>query len=93
MTTTTENPEATTGNRPAARELRRSADDRMLGGVVGGLARYLDVDATLLRVVFAALTIMGGAGVALYAAGWLLIPEDGAEQSIAASYLGSHRSR
>jgi phage shock protein PspC (stress-responsive transcriptional regulator) len=93
MTTTTENPESTTCDRPAARELRRATDDRMLGGVVGGLARYLDVDVTLLRVVFAALTVMGGAGVPIYAACWLLIPEDGTDQSIAASYLDSHRNR
>jgi len=94
MNATTENTQSTTTyDRPARKELRRSTDDRMLGGVVGGLARYLDIDATLLRIVFVALTVMGGAGVPIYLAAWLLIPEDGADQSIAASFLDSHRNR
>jgi phage shock protein PspC (stress-responsive transcriptional regulator) len=94
MNATTENTESTTTyDRPARKELRRSTDDRMLAGVVGGLARYLDVDATLLRIAFVVLTVMGGAGVPIYLAAWLLIPEDGADQSIAASFLDSHRNR
>ena len=94
MNATTENTESTTTyDRPARPELRRSADDRMLAGVAGGVARYLDVDATLVRIAFAVLTIMSGVGVPLYLAAWLLIPEDGAGQSIAASFLDSHRNR
>ncbi len=94
MNATTENTESTTTyDRPARQELRRSADDRMLAGVAGGVARYLDVDATLVRIAFAVLTIMSGVGVPLYLAAWLLIPEDGAGQSIAASFLDSHRNR
>jgi len=94
MNATTENTQSTTTyDRPARKELRRSTDDRMLAGVVGGLARYLDVDATLLRIAFVALTVMGGAGVPIYLAAWLLIPEDGTDQSIAASFLDSRRYR
>jgi len=94
MNATTENTESTTTyDRPARQELRRSTEDRMLAGVAGGLARYLDVDATLVRIAFAVLTIMSGVGVPLYLAAWLLIPEDGAGQSIAASFLDSHRNR
>jgi phage shock protein PspC (stress-responsive transcriptional regulator) len=94
MNATTENTQSTTTyDRPARQELRRSTDDRMLAGVAGGLARYLDVDATLVRIAFVVLTIVGGAGVPLYLASWLLIPEDGADQSIAASFLDSHRNR
>ena len=93
MNTTTENTQSTTYDRTARQELRRSADDRMLAGVAGGLARYLDVDATLVRIAFAVLTVVGGAGVPLYLACWLLIPEDGAEKSVAASFLDSHRNR
>ena len=93
MNATTENTQTTTTyDRPARKGLRRSTDDRMLAGVVGGLARYLDIDATLLRIVFVALTVMGGAGVPIYLAAWLLIPEDGTDQSIAASFLDSHRN-
>ena len=45
--------------RPA---LRRDMEHRMLGGVAAGLARYLDVDVVIVRVVIAALTLLGGAG-------------------------------
>lgn len=94
MNATTENTQSTTTyDRPARQELRRSTDDRMLAGVAGGLARYLDVDATLVRIAFVVLTVVGGAGVPLYLASWLLIPEDGADQSIAASFLDSRRNR
>jgi phage shock protein PspC (stress-responsive transcriptional regulator) len=69
--------------------LRRSGHDRMLGGVAGGLARYFGVDTTIVRIAFVILTIMGGAGIPLYLAGLLLIPEEGCNQSIAGSLLES----
>jgi phage shock protein PspC (stress-responsive transcriptional regulator) len=65
----------------------------MLAGVAAGIARYFDVDANIIRIVFAVLTVMGGAGVPLYLAGWLLIPEEGSEQSIASSFIESLQSR
>jgi phage shock protein C len=79
-------------DRPAARQLRRSADDRMLAGVAGGIARYLGADVTLVRVIIAALTLLNGLGLALYIAAWLLIPEDGEEQSVAAAWIASHQN-
>ena len=51
--------------------LEQSADDRVLAGVCGGIAEALDVDPTLVRLVFALLALAGGAGIALYAALWL----------------------
>ena len=80
-------------DRPAARQLRRSADDRMLAGVAGGIARYLGADVTLVRVIIAALTLLNGLGLALYIAAWLLIPEDGEEQSLAASWIADRQNR
>jgi len=65
----------------------------MLGGVAAGIARYLSVDVTVVRIVFAVLAVMGGAGIPLYLAGWLLIPEEGAEQSIASDLIQSLSSR
>ena len=65
----------------------------MLGGVASGIARYLSVDVTVVRIVFAVLAIMGGAGIPLYLAGWLLIPEEGAEQSIVSELIQSVSSR
>ena len=80
-------------DQPAARQLRRSTDDKMLAGVAGGIARYLDVDVRLVRVIIAALALLNGAGLALYAAAWLLIPEDGNDQSIAAAWIASRQNR
>jgi phage shock protein PspC (stress-responsive transcriptional regulator) len=82
-----------TDPRTGARRLSRSADDRMLGGVAGGIARYLDVDVTLVRVGIAALTLLTGAVAALYVAAWLLIPADGEDQSIAAAWLARREDR
>jgi len=65
----------------------------MLGGVASGIARYLRVDVTVVRIIFAVLAIMGGAGIPIYLAGWLLIPEDGARQSIASDLIDSLSSR
>ena len=94
MNTATANTGFTTAtDQPAHRQLRRSAGDRMLGGVAGGIAKYLDVDATVVRVVIAALTLLNGVGVALYLAAWLLIPEDGDDQSIAAAWIAGRQNR
>jgi phage shock protein PspC (stress-responsive transcriptional regulator) len=73
--------------------LRRSYHDRMLGGVAGGLARYFGVDAVLVRIAFVVLTFVGGAGIPLYLAGLLLIPEEGSDQSIASSLIESVQTR
>ena len=59
----------------SARILRRSRDDRVIGGVCGGLGRYLGLDPVLLRIAFVILAIAGGGGVLLYVLAWILIPE------------------
>ncbi|MGY2127583.1 PspC domain-containing protein [Blastococcus sp. SYSU DS0617] len=59
------------GPRP---EARRSGTDRMAGGVCGGLAQHIGVDAVLWRVGFVALTLVGGSGVLLYLLLWVLLP-------------------
>ena len=59
----------------------------MLTGTAAGLSEYLGVDPTIVRVGFAALTVLGGAGIPLYVAAWLLMPEEGAERSIAGELL------
>jgi phage shock protein PspC (stress-responsive transcriptional regulator) len=88
-------PERPAPKRPAPERpaLRRSYRDRMLGGVAAGLARYFDVDATIVRIAFVVLTIVGGAGIPLYLAGLLLIPEEGSDQSIAGSIIESLQNR
>jgi phage shock protein PspC (stress-responsive transcriptional regulator) len=77
-------------DRPA---LRRPFQGRMVTGVAEGLARYFGVDPLLVRIGFVVLTVVGGAGVPLYLAGLLLIPDEGSNQSIAASIIESLQNR
>jgi len=65
----------------------------MLAGVAVGLADYFDVDPTLVRIGFVALSLLGGLAVPLYLAGWLLIPEEGSDESVAEELLARERSR
>ncbi len=65
----------------------------MLAGVAVGLADYFDVDPTLVRIGFVALSLLGGLAVPIYLAGWLLIPEDGADTSVAEELLARERAR
>jgi phage shock protein PspC (stress-responsive transcriptional regulator) len=71
-------PEATEpGVVPAGRRLTRSATDRKIAGVCGGLAEYFGVDATPVRLLWVILSIFCGAvvgGVIVYAVAWVIIP-------------------
>jgi phage shock protein C len=59
-----------------ARKLYRSRTDRKLAGVCGGLAQYFNVDATLIRVLFVLLAVLGGSGLVLYLAMWIIVPKE-----------------
>jgi phage shock protein PspC (stress-responsive transcriptional regulator) len=65
----------------------------MLGGVASGVARYLGVDVTIVRVVTAVFAVMGGVAIPVYLAAWLLIPEEGTDESIASQFVSSHQLR
>jgi phage shock protein PspC (stress-responsive transcriptional regulator) len=69
------------------RTLRRSRDDRYVAGVLGGLARRLDVDPLVLRITTVVLAIFG-VGIPLYALGWLLIPAEDEDASVAEQAFG-----
>ena len=60
------------GERP--RLLRRTRDDRVIGGICGGLGRYLGVDPVLMRIAFVILAFAGGGGILVYLVAWVLIP-------------------
>ena len=45
------------------KKLYRSAKDKKLGGVCGGIAEYLDIDPTVIRLAWALFTLLGGAGI------------------------------
>ena len=74
---TTEGPRVSSEQMRDLGRLRRSVTDRRVAGVAGGLARHLDVDPIIVRVALVVLVFFGGSGLLLYAAGWLLVPEEG----------------
>jgi phage shock protein PspC (stress-responsive transcriptional regulator) len=74
------------------KQLIRPLTGRMVAGVCAGIGDYLGVDANIVRVVFAALTIFSiGAGALVYLIAWAVIPEEGEKRSIAENYLGKKR--
>jgi phage shock protein PspC (stress-responsive transcriptional regulator) len=73
--------------------LHRGDHGRMLAGVAVGLADYFDVDPTIVRVGFVALAFLGGLAVPLYLAGWLLIPDEVSDVSVAEELLARERAR
>lgn len=89
---TTEGPPSSSTPPPAGsatspRPLRRRRTDRVIGGVAGGIADYLNVDPVLVRAVFVGLMIFGGSGLVLYVIGWLLIPAEGEPTSPGESFI------
>jgi phage shock protein C len=58
------------------RKLYRSKTNRQVAGVCGGLAEHFNVDATLIRVLFVVLAVLGGSGLLLYVAMWIIIPNE-----------------
>lgn len=73
--------------------LYRPYQGRMAAGVAAGIGNYLGVDPTIVRIVLAVLTVVGGAGIPVYMAGWLLMPDEGAPQSLASEFIGSLQGR
>jgi phage shock protein PspC (stress-responsive transcriptional regulator) len=74
------------------KQLIRPRQGRMVAGVCAGIGDYLGIDANIIRVVFAALTIFSiGAGALVYLVAWAVVPEEGEEKSIAENYLGKKR--
>jgi phage shock protein C len=75
------------------KRLYRLRDGRVVAGVCAGLAAYLGVDPTLVRLAFALLTLFGGAGVLLYLCAWIVMPEEGGDgTSIAETFVNKRRS-
>ena len=58
-----------------AQQLTRSKD-RIVAGVAGGIAKYLGVDASIVRIITALVVIFTGIGPFLYVLGWLILPEE-----------------
>ena len=75
---------------PSIKRLERSANDKWLAGVCGGLGRYFDLNPAVFRLGLVVLTLLGGAGILIYLAALLVLPAEGG-QSIAAEVLAGRR--
>jgi phage shock protein PspC (stress-responsive transcriptional regulator) len=78
---------------PQVKRLERPSDDRLLAGVASGLGRYFDLSPNLFRLGLIALTLLSGAGILVYLAAVLVIPEEGKEQSVIEKALAKRRDR
>ncbi len=58
------------------KRLKRSLTDKMVGGVCGGLAKYFDIDATLIRLIFAFAAVFAGTGILAYIVMWIIVPKE-----------------
>lgn len=58
------------------KRLYRSVTDKQIGGVCAGLAKYFDLDPTLVRLIFIVIALAGGPGVILYIILMFVIPEE-----------------
>lgn len=56
------------------RKLSRSQNEKMIGGVCGGIANYMDLDPTIVRLVFLILLLMGGNGFLIYIILLIIMP-------------------
>ncbi|MCD8155231.1 MAG: PspC domain-containing protein [Clostridiales bacterium] len=58
------------------KRLYKSSVNCMLCGVCGGIAEYFEIDPTLVRLAWAALTIFGGSGILAYIVAAMIIPRE-----------------
>ncbi len=72
--------------------LYRLRHGRLVAGVCAGLAAYFGIDATLVRLAFAVLSVFGGLGILLYLCAWVIIPDETDGTSIADSFVNKRRS-
>ncbi len=70
--TTPEGPGPTPISQPKV--LRRSANDKVIAGVAGGLGRYLGIDSVIVRIILLVLLVAGGSGFLIYLIGWIAMP-------------------
>lgn len=64
------------------KRFRRSGTDRYLAGVCGGIAEFLNIDSTIVRLIFVVLTVLGFSGVFVYILAWLIMPAAGEKHSL-----------
>jgi phage shock protein PspC (stress-responsive transcriptional regulator) len=69
------------------RRLERSREDRVVAGVAGGLGAHLGINAGWVRLAFIILAFFGGLGIVVYAAAWLVVPDEGEDEPIVSRWL------
>jgi len=65
----------------------------MIAGVCAGIGQFFGIDANIVRIIFAVLTVFSaGAAALVYLVAWLVVPEEGETGSIAENYLNKKKS-
>lgn len=62
--------------RPGVKRLYRSGEERILGGVCGGIAEYLEVDPVVIRLLWVIFSLVYGTGILAYIIAWIIIPRN-----------------
>ncbi|GAA2215558.1 hypothetical protein GCM10009850_110260 [Nonomuraea monospora] len=75
------------------KKLRRTHKGRIIAGVCSGVGEFVGIDANLVRIALAIATLFGGAGVALYAIGWLLMPDEEHDTSIVQDLINKQQNK
>jgi phage shock protein C len=74
------------------KQLIRPREGRMVAGVCAGIGQFFGVDANIVRIVLAVLTVFSaGAAALVYLVGWVIVPEEGESGSIAENYLNKKK--
>lgn len=74
------------------KQLIRPKNGRMVAGVCAGIGQFFGIDANLIRIAFALLTLLSaGAAALVYLVAWVVVPEEGEGGSIAENYLNKNK--
>ena len=57
------------------KKLYRSRENRKIAGVCGGIAEYLEIDPSVVRIIWILMVLIGGPGILLYIIAWILLDE------------------
>ena len=77
----------TENNGSEGKRVLRLRDGRLVAGVCAGLAAYFKVDVNLVRVGFGVFTVFYGLGILAYLIAWVILPEEGANESVLESFV------
>ena len=74
------------------KQLIRPRDGRMVAGVCAGIGQFFGIDANIVRIAFAVITVFSaGAAALVYLLAWVVVPEEGESGSIAENYLNKKK--